>query len=219
MMSRLHDLDDAAFPKKPSFTPDRVCRVKAAECVEVRWPDFLAIDLLVSLWPSPPDRFSMIALRFASKIWWGSKMFWGCFWFQLFLDFKALVNLWGTYNSFCLAQYSKYTSPSVSGHAVQRHFDVVMKALKAGERKPWLCLVVGVCRATLKPVESVAWQTDTESIVWPKKLEIAGHTANTGQNLFPYFYCFAKALSTLSTGHRTDHAWSLQTLNESRGYV
>lgn len=68
MMSRLHDLDDAAFPKKPSFTPDRVCRVKAAECVEVRWPDFLAIDLLVSLWPSPPDRFSMIALRFASKI-------------------------------------------------------------------------------------------------------------------------------------------------------
>ena len=42
MMSRLHDLDDAAFPKNPSFTPEGVCRVKAAECEGVKWPDFLA---------------------------------------------------------------------------------------------------------------------------------------------------------------------------------
>ncbi|CAL1142125.1 unnamed protein product, partial [Cladocopium goreaui] len=35
-------------------------------------------------------------------------------------------------------RYSKYTSPSVWGLAVHRRFDVVMKALKAGERKPFL---------------------------------------------------------------------------------
>ena len=36
------------------------------------------LDLLISLWPSPPDRFNMISL-FASRIWWRSKVLWGCF--------------------------------------------------------------------------------------------------------------------------------------------